>query len=88
MSTFTLDAPVAVRPYAIRVNGADAVIGDTARGVYLTIPVEGLDLLESLAGGLTVGEAVRRFEDRHDFSVAVKSTETVDLTGLAVVRVG
>ncbi|MEO3814222.1 hypothetical protein ABGB17_34930 [Sphaerisporangium sp. B11E5] len=68
MNRFPPDAPVEVRPYQSRRDGDTAVIGDDRRGVYLSIPVEGLDILDSLAQGRTVGETVRRYEDKHQES--------------------
>ncbi|WP_326557423.1 hypothetical protein [Micromonospora sp. NBC_01796] len=68
MTEFALDAPVLVRPYTARRDGDFAVIGDDGRQVYLSIPAEGLDLLEWLREGVTLGEAVHRFETRHDES--------------------
>ncbi|MFF0655730.1 MULTISPECIES: hypothetical protein [Micromonospora] len=65
MTEFALDAPVLVRPYTARRDGDFAVIGDDSRQVYLSIPAEGLDLLEWLRDGATVGEAVGRFEAAH-----------------------
>ncbi|XVV00816.1 hypothetical protein ACQPW3_25740 [Actinosynnema sp. CA-248983] len=65
MSRFPMDAPVQVRPHSSRRDDDFAVIGDDERQVYLSVPLEGLDLLEWLAEGMTLAEAVRRYEDRH-----------------------
>lgn len=65
MTRFPLDTPVQVRPFSSRRDGDAAVIGDERRQVFLSIPAEGLDLLESLAEGVTLGEAVRRYEAEH-----------------------
>ncbi|GAA1514599.1 hypothetical protein GCM10009677_54770 [Sphaerisporangium rubeum] len=68
MNRYPPDAPVEVRPYQSRREGDTAVIGDDLRGVYLSIPIEGLDILDSLARGRTVGETVRSYEDKHQES--------------------
>ncbi|OLR94823.1 hypothetical protein [Actinokineospora bangkokensis] len=73
MPTFPPDAPVLVRPFTARRDGESAVLGDDARQVYLSVPADGLDLLEWLADGVPPAEAVRRYERRHG--------ETPDLDG-------
>ncbi|WP_406207824.1 hypothetical protein OH807_35575 [Kitasatospora sp. NBC_01560] len=66
MADYSSDSLVAVRPFTRRLDGDSATIGDLDREVFLAIPVEGLDILDALAEGLTVGEAARRYEERHD----------------------
>ncbi|CCH31891.1 hypothetical protein ABZ816_26135 [Actinosynnema sp. NPDC047251] len=65
MSRFPMEATVQVRPYSSRREDDHAVIGDDQRQVYLSIPTEGLDLLEWLREGVPLAEAVRRYEERH-----------------------
>lgn len=65
MTGYLQESRVMVRPFSHRREGDTVVIGDLDRDVYLTIPAEGLDILESLAAGHTVGETVRRYQDRH-----------------------
>lgn len=73
MTHFALDARVAVVPFAQRQEGSSVTIGDLDRQVFLTIPAEGLDLLNALAAGSTVSEAVRVYERAH--------AETPDVEG-------
>ncbi|MEV6811614.1 hypothetical protein [Micromonospora sp. NPDC051296] len=61
-----------MRPFDHRPEGDAVIIGDVERQVFLSIPVEGLDLLHSLAAGKSVGEAVRLYEEKY--------SETPDIT--------
>jgi hypothetical protein len=62
---YPLDSLVTVWPYDTRINGDTATIGDFDRQVFLEIPAEGLEILESLSAGNTVGETVARYERAH-----------------------
>ncbi|MFI5907220.1 hypothetical protein [Dactylosporangium sp. NPDC051541] len=48
------------------------MIGDIDRQVFLAIPVEGLDLLEWLSAGKTVGQAARLYEEKHAESADIE----------------
>ena len=65
MTAYPADSLVTVRPFAQRPDGDMVVIGDLDRQVFLSIPAEGLDILQSLADGATVGETVRRYRDKY-----------------------
>lgn len=65
MPRFALDGRVAVCPFAHQRDGESVTIGDLDRQVFLTIPVEGLDILTPLAAGRTVGETVALYEQAH-----------------------
>jgi len=65
MAQFALDARVAVRPLAHQRDGESVTIGDLSRQVFLTIPVEALDILNPLSEGKTVGETVALYERAH-----------------------
>jgi putative peptide zinc metalloprotease protein len=65
MAQFPADARVAVAPFACRREGQYTTIGDLGRGVFLTIPTDGLEILDALAAGKTVGEAARLYERAH-----------------------
>ena len=56
---------VAVRPFVQRPDGEATIIGDVDRKVYLAIPTEGLDILNALSAGKTVGEAAQAYQDKH-----------------------
>jgi putative peptide zinc metalloprotease protein len=78
MTSYPPDAVVRVRPFTHRRNGDTVTVGDIERGVFLEIPAEGLDILDALSAGRTVGETVRLFEQKHgetpdieDFLVAL-----------------
>lgn len=65
MAQFPADARVAVPPFAQRREGDNVTIGDPARGVFVEIPAEGLEILDALGSGATVGEAALRYEQGH-----------------------
>ena len=65
MAHFPADAHVVVAPFVSRREGHYTTIGDPGRGVFLTIPADGLKILDALAAGKTVGEAVRLYERAH-----------------------
>lgn len=65
MTQFPLHARVAVRPTARRREGSSVTLGDLSRQVFLTIPAEGLEILDALAAGKTVGEAAALYEQAH-----------------------
>jgi len=65
MAQFSADARVAVSSFARRLEGQSATIGDVGRGVFLSIPVEGLEILDALAAGSRIGESVRLYEQAH-----------------------
>lgn len=65
MTAYPADSLVTVRPFEQRPDGDMVVIGDLDRQVFLTIPPEGLDILQHLAGGATVGETVARYQDKY-----------------------
>lgn len=54
-----------VRPFARRREGAEVVIGDLGRQVFLAVPPEAVDILDALAAGDTVDEIADRHERRH-----------------------
>ena len=66
MAGYPPDSHVMVRPFTHRREGDTVTIGDIDRQVFLAIPAEGMDILDSLAAGHTVGETVRRYEQRYD----------------------
>jgi hypothetical protein len=65
MAGYAPDSLVTVRPFNHRFDGDTVIIGDIDRQVFLAIPAEGLDILESLAAGRTVGEASRLYEEKY-----------------------
>ncbi|HEX6969392.1 MAG TPA: hypothetical protein VF174_11375 [Micromonosporaceae bacterium] len=65
MTGYPSDTLVKVRPFVRKVEGDEATIGDPQRQIFLVIPAAGLDILDWLADGATVGDAVRRFEDKY-----------------------
>lgn len=65
MAGYPPDSLVTVRPFARHRDGETATIGDHDREVYLTIPASGLDILDDLAAGKTVGETVRSYESKY-----------------------
>jgi putative peptide zinc metalloprotease protein len=65
MAQFAADARVAVATFSCHRDGQNTTIGHLSRGVFLTIPAEGVEILDALAAGKTVGEAVRLYERAH-----------------------
>src|SRR5450755_5100260 len=65
MAQFAADARVAVATFSCHRDGQNTTIGHLSRGVFLTIPAEGVEILDALAAGKTVGEAVRCYERAH-----------------------
>lgn len=62
---FTPDSRVPIQPFSRETAGPQAVIGIPARGVYLVVPPEVLEILDALAGGKTIGETAAAFEAAH-----------------------
>ncbi len=65
MTGYPPDSLVTVRPYTHRRDADTATIGDVDRQVYLAIPNEGLDILEWLAAGHTVGAAASKYQEKY-----------------------
>jgi len=65
MAAYPPNSLVTVRPFNHRFDGDTVIIGDIDRQVFLAIPAEGLDILESLAAGRTVGEARDLYEEKY-----------------------
>ena len=65
MAAYAPDSLVTVRPFSHRRDGDTVVIGDVDRQVFLAIPAEGLDILDSLAAGSTVAEAARGYQEKY-----------------------
>ena len=65
MSTYTDETFVRVRPFARRDEGEMTTIGDLQRQVFISIPSEGLVILDSLAEGQSVAEARQRYQSRY-----------------------
>ena len=66
MTRYAPDSLVTVRPFTHRLDGDTVILGDIDRHVFVAIPTEGLDILESLAAGNTVGHTTRLYEEKHD----------------------
>ena len=65
MAVNTAESVVTVRPFVSTPDGAEVIIGDEDRKVYLAIPAEGLDILHALAAGKSFAEAARSYEQKH-----------------------
>jgi putative peptide zinc metalloprotease protein len=66
MAGYTPDSHVTVRPFTHRCEGDTVLLGDIDRQVFVAIPAEGLDILESLAAGKTVRETALAYEEKYD----------------------
>jgi hypothetical protein len=65
MPNFTDDVRIDVVSFSRQVEGEEAVIGNKETGTFLAIPVEGVEVLDDLAGGRTVGEVRNLYLQRH-----------------------
>jgi hypothetical protein len=65
MAQFPADARVAVADFKCRREGQSATIGDPLRGVFVAIPVDGLEILDALSAGRTVAESAYLYEQVH-----------------------
>lgn len=61
MARFEPDAHVGVRPFARQLDGDTATLGLLDEQVFVTIPAEGLEILDVLAAGGTVAEAADHY---------------------------
>lgn len=66
MAAYPPDTLVAVPPFVHRSEGNQVTIGDLDRNVFLSIPAEGMDILNALAEGKTVGETTRLYQQKYD----------------------
>lgn len=73
MHRYPQESRIWVAPFTRQVEGEELVIGRPETGVFLVLPSEAVDVLDSLASGLTVGQAVERYRDQYG--------EDVDLEG-------
>ncbi|HEX8093450.1 hypothetical protein [Jatrophihabitans sp.] len=71
MPGYSLQSRVAVYPFDRRADGDTATIGDPDREVYLVFAREGLEILDWLAAGRTIGESAREYEQRHGQQIDV-----------------
>ncbi|HEY6797885.1 MAG TPA: hypothetical protein VI248_24680 [Kineosporiaceae bacterium] len=65
MESYPRDAVVRVPRFASRREGDEAIVSTPDADVLLCFPVEGLDVLDDLSRGLTVGQMADRYRDRH-----------------------
>ncbi len=65
MARFEPDTHVAVRPFARNHEGENVTIGLLGGQAFVTIPVEGVEILDALAEGGSVGDALHRYEQAH-----------------------
>lgn len=65
MADYPRDAIIDVPPFAHNRDGDDVIISGPDGEVFLCIPADGLDILESLAAGRTIGETVELYERKY-----------------------
>jgi putative peptide zinc metalloprotease protein len=65
MAGFPSGSLVQVRPFTHHRDGDTVNIGVVEQGIFLEIPAEGLDILNWLADGRTVGETADLYERKH-----------------------
>lgn len=59
------DTTVVVEPFTRQPDGQEVIIGKTGGGIFVSVPVEALEVLDQLSNGKSVGEAADSFEARH-----------------------
>lgn len=62
---YTKETQVAVYPFSRQVEGEEIVIGRVDTGVFLALPPDAVEILDSLAQGKTVGEAQDLYLKNH-----------------------
>jgi putative peptide zinc metalloprotease protein len=65
LETFSRETRFDVHPFTRQIEGDEAIIGRPDTSVFLVIPVEALEILDRLAAGATVGEALSAFAADH-----------------------
>lgn len=65
MTAYPPDTIIRLHPFKHYQDGEDVFIGLAGQDSIFCIPSDGLDILQSLASGRTVGETVRRYEEEH-----------------------
>jgi putative peptide zinc metalloprotease protein len=61
----SLEQKVVVLPFSRQTEGEEVVIGRLETGQFLALPPDAVEILDDLAAGATVGEAQRRYQERH-----------------------
>lgn len=62
---YTRDTVISVLPFTRQAEGEDVIIGRIETGVFLAVPPEALEVLDSLAEGKTIGEAADLYQEKH-----------------------
>ncbi|MFP5260894.1 MAG: hypothetical protein ACLGJB_03185 [Blastocatellia bacterium] len=62
---YTRDTVITVHPFTRQAEGEDVIIGIIESGVFLAIPAEAVEVLDDLAQGKTIGEAVDIYQQKH-----------------------
>lgn len=65
MAALTVDTRIVVYPFSRQTEGDVLVIGRPDTAVFLALPPEAVELLDYLAGGLTVGEAQAQYQAKY-----------------------
>ncbi|WP_433498368.1 hypothetical protein ACQP1K_26335 [Sphaerimonospora sp. CA-214678] len=82
MPGYPSESHVTVHPFDRRSEGDSVTIGDMERQVFLSVPAEGVDVLDWLADGRTVGEAARLYEEKYGESLDIEDfLQAMELEG-------
>ena len=65
MATYSEDSIVPIAPFTRQRDGGEVVIGLPAKGAFVALPEEAVDLLDLLAKGETVGQVSDRYYEQH-----------------------
>jgi hypothetical protein len=77
ISTFPSTLHVTVLPFARRADGDEVIIANQSRTSFLSLPPDAVELLESLAAGLSVGETRAAYEQTYGVTPDVEDLLTV-----------
>jgi hypothetical protein len=65
MTVRTADQTVEIAPFSRQIEGEEAIIGRPETGVFFSLPLEALEIVDALVDGRTIGEARDAFAARH-----------------------
>jgi hypothetical protein len=65
MSQFTTNSLVSVYPFSRQIDGEEIIIGRADISVFLALPLDAIDILDSLANGKTVGETQLLYQEKY-----------------------
>ncbi len=65
MVTYAKDIVLGTQSFTCQVDGEEAIVGNADTGVFLAVPAQAAELLQDLASGTSIGEALERYERKY-----------------------